>query len=111
MTPCPGACFNVTDLFGLTAPAGGVVERSRRTRSVDVDEIRGQTGNFEDVCPLTYGTEVVEIEGRGDLPHADLTPGGITPGTAFISQQNRTEYNTRQPSFRIQSTNWFSTVS
>jgi hypothetical protein len=105
------ALFNVQSTFGLTAPQGAVVQRSRRTRTVEMDEIDGANAEVALVCPFPYGREVVEISGRGDVAHATLTADSINIGTAVITSRTRREMNTKRPEFTIRSEKLFSTES
>lgn len=99
--------FNVKDLFGITAPAGGVIEESSCEQQVELDEIMGEDGEYERVCPKPYGTETARISGRGDMPHATLAAATVTVGNAFVTSRVRREKNDVEPSFEINQKKYF----
>jgi hypothetical protein len=103
------ALFNVQSTFGITAPSGAVVQRSRRTRTVEMDEIEGADAEVAIVCPLPYGREVTEISGRGSVSHATLVANSINVGTAVITSRTRREMNIKRPEFTIRAEKLFST--
>lgn len=101
--------FNVLSNFGVATPSGGVVQRSRRTRTVEWDEIDGPDGEVALACPFPYGREVVEISGRGNVAHVTLAGGTVLPGTHIITSRSRREFNVKQPEFTVRSESLFDT--
>ena len=95
------AIFNVKTFFGITKPTGCVVEESSCEDSVGMDEVLGDDGEYQRVCPKPFGMTTAQIRGRGNMPHATLTAGTIGIGEAYISNRVRREKNDAEPSFEI----------
>lgn len=93
--------FGVKDLFGITPPAGGVVEESSCEENFDADEVIDGEGEVARACPKTWGRKTARIRGRGSITPVTLVGQTITAGVEFITSRVLREKNDAEPTFEI----------
>lgn len=108
------AIFGVKSTFGLSTPSGCVTRRSKRRREVELDEVDGEVSGATQIvrlCPVSFGTETVEISGRGNPGIVTVAAGVIIPGTHTLTSRKVTEFNTKEPEFELRSQTMFATAA
>jgi hypothetical protein len=96
--------FGVTNLFSLSAPSTGYVNRSRQSKSIEMAEpVRDQLGVTKCIMPKPLVTIEVTISGKGDAGIGSMAAAQeTTAGDVTVYSRRRTETNSEFPDFEIQ---------
>jgi hypothetical protein len=88
-----------------------VAREASRTREVNWTETEGELENdgsqIVRACPDSYGTETVEIQGRGNPGIVTVACDSIGTTTAVVVNRKRTEYQEREGDFTLRSKKMF----
>lgn len=85
----------------LTAPEGGYVYEAETDQSVDVAEVRDESGNVVIAKPKKMVTETHTIKGKGDPAIAAVVAGSFAADTAKIVSAKGSESSEDFPDFEI----------
>lgn len=102
------SAIGVTNLFGISAPSGCVVQSSEYTDSVEVKTIRSQTGVTVQAEPMGMAETRVKLSGKG-IPALSLVTANssILEDTLVVTEVNITETNEDFPDWDISAVSWY----
>jgi hypothetical protein len=95
------AAIGVSDLFGMTAPAGGHVSESSQEETQEIATIKDASGVTVIAKPKPLVRTETSIKGYGDPAFAAVTAGALTADTLKIVSAKGSESNDDFPQFEI----------
>jgi hypothetical protein len=88
-----------------------VTRKARRVREVEWDEVDGEVvdegSQIVRSCPMSFGTETVEISGRGNPGLVVIAAAVMTPGTHSVIRKKMSEFPEKEPEFELTSESLF----
>lgn len=95
------ATFGVTQLHGLTVPAGGYAQETSSEDSVETATVRNASGVTVKVVPKKVVTSTYTLKGKGGAALAAVTAGAMTGGSMKVVSVKNSESNDDFADFEI----------
>lgn len=96
-----GAHVGVTRTFGITAPAGGVLQKSEKKRSIEVAEVTGNAGVIAAALAKKKVVEEVTVSGVGECSLAAVVATDVAAGTALNLRRKNVQNNDNPNTFEM----------
>lgn len=102
------ATIGITNLFGVSAPSGCVVNSSESQDTVEVKTIKNQSGVTVQAAHLLMAETKINTKGKG-IPVLSLVAGNssISAETIVATEISITESNDDFPDFELTSMSWY----
>lgn len=96
------ASIGVSNLFGVSAPTGCVVNESSSDQTVEIKTVKSQTGVTVQAAPVAMAETKISIKGKG-IPALSLVAAAstIAEGAVTVNSVSVEESNDDFPSFTI----------
>jgi len=106
------SAIGVTELFGVSAPSGCVVNESSTEDTVEVKTIRNQAGVTVMAVPMKMAETKVTLRGKG-IPALSVIAAHSTVAldTLVATELNVTESNNEHPDFDLTSVSYYNLTS